>query len=146
MTHSFKMTRLVEFAETDMAGIVHFSNFFRFMEVTEHTFFRSLGIPMHVNSDEGMSGWARVNATCDYHRPARYLDLLEIELIVLEKTANSLRYSLTFRIVDEETGTAGKAIARGGMTVVHVAKTNGDARMRAADMPPEVARLIDVAP
>jgi len=25
----FKMTRQVEFAETDMAGIVHFVNFFR---------------------------------------------------------------------------------------------------------------------
>ena len=35
--------RRVEFAETDMAGQVHFSNFFRYMEAAEHAFFRSLG-------------------------------------------------------------------------------------------------------
>ena len=43
MPYEFKHIRRVEFAETDMAGIVHFSNFFRMMEATEHAFFRSLG-------------------------------------------------------------------------------------------------------
>jgi YbgC/YbaW family acyl-CoA thioester hydrolase len=37
------MIHRVEFTDTDMAGIVHFSSFFRYMEVTEHAFFRSLG-------------------------------------------------------------------------------------------------------
>ena len=35
--------RTVEFSETDMAGIVHYSNFFRYMESAEHAFFRALG-------------------------------------------------------------------------------------------------------
>ena len=43
MAHAFTMQRRVEFAETDMAGILHFSNYFRFMESVEHAFFRSLG-------------------------------------------------------------------------------------------------------
>ena len=43
MAHSFSMTRSVTFAETDMAGILHFSNYFRYMEEAEHAFFRSLG-------------------------------------------------------------------------------------------------------
>ena len=30
MAYEFKLTRMVEFAETDVAGIMHFSNFFRF--------------------------------------------------------------------------------------------------------------------
>jgi acyl-CoA thioesterase FadM len=34
---------MVEFFETDMAGIMHFSNFFRFMEAAEHAFYRSIG-------------------------------------------------------------------------------------------------------
>ena len=42
MAYEFKMKRQVEFADTDMAGIMHFANFFRFMEVTEHAFYRSL--------------------------------------------------------------------------------------------------------
>ena len=44
MAHRFVMRDIVQFSETDMAGIVHFSNFFRFMERTEHAFFRSLGL------------------------------------------------------------------------------------------------------
>ena len=36
MTFEFHTTRRIQFAETDMAGIVHFSNFFRYMEEAEH--------------------------------------------------------------------------------------------------------------
>jgi len=43
MAYEFKVVRRVEFSDTDMAGIVHYSNFFRYMETAEHAFFRSLG-------------------------------------------------------------------------------------------------------
>jgi len=36
MASFFKSTRRVEFCETDMAGIVHFSNFYKWMEQCEH--------------------------------------------------------------------------------------------------------------
>ena len=51
MPHEFKTTRRIEFAETDLAGIVHFSNFFRMMEAAEHAFFRSLGFSIHSYED-----------------------------------------------------------------------------------------------
>jgi hypothetical protein len=41
--HEFRATRRVEFNETDLAGIVHFSNFFRYMETVEGAFYRSFG-------------------------------------------------------------------------------------------------------
>ena len=44
MASSFQTHRRVEFCETDMAGIVHFSNFYKWMEQAEHEFFRSLGL------------------------------------------------------------------------------------------------------
>ena len=40
MATPFRVTRRVEFHETDMAGIVHFSNFFRYMEFAEVEFLR----------------------------------------------------------------------------------------------------------
>jgi acyl-CoA thioesterase FadM len=40
----FTWNRRVEFAETDAAGIVHFSSFFLYMEQAEHALFRSLGL------------------------------------------------------------------------------------------------------
>ncbi|MHC4993297.1 MAG: acyl-CoA thioesterase, partial [Planctomycetota bacterium] len=51
MPHDFKLLRTVEFFETDMAGIVHFSNYFRYMEATEHAFFRSFGATVHEQSE-----------------------------------------------------------------------------------------------
>ena len=76
MAYEYKPTRLVEFADTDMAGILHFSNFFRYMEATEHEFFRSLGLSVHSNSPDGTWGAARVQAECDYSAPLRYEDVV----------------------------------------------------------------------
>lgn len=47
---SFQTSRRVEFCDTDMAGIVHFANFFRYMEAAEHELFRNLGLKSQVNS------------------------------------------------------------------------------------------------
>ena len=44
MAAEFSISRRVQFAETDMAGVVHFSNYFRWMEEVEHAFFRAVGL------------------------------------------------------------------------------------------------------
>jgi len=154
MVHEFKLRRRVEFAETDMAGIMHFSNFFRFMEATEHAFFRSLGLELHSQRNGRMQGWVRVHASCDYAAPARYQDLLEVHLRVRDMTSNSISYSFDFRRVDEAGdpgATEGEPsppteIARGNVKVVCVSKGPDDARIQAVDMPREVARLVEAAP
>ncbi len=45
----FRTSRRIEFADTDMAGLVHFANFFRFMEAAEVEFLgsRGLSVVMH---------------------------------------------------------------------------------------------------
>ena len=43
MAYEFKMVRVVEFNETDMACIVHYANYFHYMEAAEQAFFRSMG-------------------------------------------------------------------------------------------------------
>lgn len=54
----FTTRRRVEFSETDMAGIVHFANFYRWMEEAEHDFFRSLGLSIMVRQEDGSYiGW-----------------------------------------------------------------------------------------
>ena len=148
MAHEFKLQRRVEFADTDMAGIVHFANFFRFMEVTEHAFFHSLGLDLHHHHDGVMSGWARVHADCDYLRPAHYTDLLEVHLTVREVNPSSIAYGFVFRKLDEsgDEPVPGRELARGNVKVVHVAKGPGDDRMQAVDMPAEVAALVSAAP
>jgi acyl-CoA thioester hydrolase len=150
MPHEYKLTRRVEFPDTDMAGIVYFANFFKFMESTEHAFFRSQGLTVHSNRGEPTTGWARVHASCDYMRPAHFEDLLEVHLVVREKTQKTLRYSFEFRVIDEGPSDGGNkpgpVIARGELVVAHVNKSSSDGVLRGAEIPDEVVGAIQVAP
>ena len=143
MAFEFKLTRRVEFAETDMAGIVHFSNFFRYMENTEHAFYRSLGASVIMNNLNPPLGFPRVHAECDFKRPIRFEENLEIHLLVREKRAKVLSYLFKFRKLTEN-GPSDE-IARGLITVVCVAH-HPDGSMGSVPIPDFLANQIEVAP
>ena len=115
MPYEFNLSRQVEFAETDMAGIVHFANFFRMMENTEHAFFRSLGFSVHTCNGQEAMGWPRVNASCDYLKPLKFEEIVDIQLLVAEVRPRSVRY--VFRFWKGE-GAARVEVARGSLTTV----------------------------
>ncbi|MFM7818900.1 MAG: acyl-CoA thioesterase, partial [Verrucomicrobiota bacterium] len=120
MPHDFKATRRVEFSDTDMAGIVHFSAFFRYFETVEHAFIRSLGFSVVLPGVEPPMGFPRVHASCDYRRPLRFEDLVELHLLVAEKTRRKLTYEIRFRRL--EPGPV-EEVAVGRLVVVCVQKT-----------------------
>jgi len=142
MPYEFKAVRRVEFSETDMAGIVHYSNFFRYMETAEHGFFRSLGHSVVMDQFELPMGWPRVHAECDYRQPLRFEDEVEIHLLVSEKKSKSLSYVFKFRKLN---GPASMEVARGALTVVCVTK-HADGKFTAANIPKDFADQIQVAP
>ncbi len=150
MPYEFKMTRMVEFAETDMAGIMHFSNYFRFMEATEHAFFRALGASVHSHASAAMRGWARVHAECHYTEPLRYQDVVEVHLLVREKKPKAISYDFVFRRTDGSEGhddaPLGRAVAHGSITAVCVEQAAGATSIRSVPMPAEIAEKIEVAP
>jgi YbgC/YbaW family acyl-CoA thioester hydrolase len=145
MPHEFKTIRRIEFAETDLAGIVHFSNFFRMMESAEHAFFRSLGFSIHsyVDSNEpGRAiGWPRVSASCDYFRPLRFEDEVEIHLLVAEVRNRSIRYEFAFRKVGES-----GEVARGTMAAVCTSVDKESGRLIAVPIPERIRAQITQAP
>lgn len=146
MPYEFKAQRRVEFSDTDMAGIMHYSNFFRFMETAEHGFFRSLGLtiaPRQFEPGQGKVGWPRVHASCDYHQPLRFEDLVEIHLLVVEKKSKAITYQFRFRKLDDG---ASREVARGKLTVVCVGYDEASGVMKAANIPPEIASRIETAP
>jgi YbgC/YbaW family acyl-CoA thioester hydrolase len=108
---TFRDRRIVEFADTDMAGIVHFANFFRFMEAAEHAYLRACGLSVFHVFDGQTVTFPRVGASCDYLRPARFTDVLEVEVAVAHVGRTSVRYAFTFHKGDE-------VIARGQITAV----------------------------
>jgi len=143
MAHEFKLTRRVEFSETDLAGIMHFSAFFRWMESAEHAFYRSLGFSVHGRHDDREIGWPRVHAACDYMAPLRFEDEVEIHLLVRKKNQKSLK--LEFNFYNQSTHPPLKA-AQGSLTVVCVDLTQNAGKMSAIPIPPSIADKIDVAP
>ena len=144
MPHEFHYRRRVEFADTDAAGILHFSNYFRFMESAEHAFLRSLGVSAHGEVDGVAIGWPRVHATCDYRRPLRFEDEVDVHLVVREKREKSLSYEFVLRKCEPD-GTPGEEVARGRMTVVCIGIAPG-APMRGVAIPASLAGRIEVAP
>ena len=144
MPFEYKVMRRVEFSETDMAGIVHFSNFFRYMESAEHGFYRSLGFSVSLDRFDPPLGFPRVHAECDYKRPLRFEEFVEIHLLVKEKRSRVLGHAFRFNKVSEK-GENPELIATGLLTVVCVAH-HPDGRLEAASIPETLAKLIEVAP
>lgn len=144
MPYEFKLVRRVEFSETDMAGIVHFANFFRYMESAEHAFYRSLGYSVMLDQFDPPLGFPRVHASCDYKKPLRFEDELEIHLLVQEKRSRVLTYFFRFSKLPRE-GQPLTLVATGRLTVVCVAHDKAG-RMEAVAIPAALAEKIEVAP
>lgn len=143
MAHEFRRCRRVEFVETDLAGIMHFSNYFRYMEETEHAFFRELGVTLHANVDGEMRGFARVHAECDYRRPLRYGDEVEVRLEVRQKDGSSIGYRFDFHLLGDADA---RPVARGALRVTYVGRRLDEEKLRTVRLPPEVDRAVQVAP
>ena len=97
MVEPFRTTRLVEFSDTDMAGIMHFSAFFRYMESAEHELLRSWGYSIFDQHHGLTLSYPRVKATCEYHAPAHSEDVLEIAVTVSRVGTKSITYRFAFR-------------------------------------------------
>jgi 4-hydroxybenzoyl-CoA thioesterase/acyl-CoA thioester hydrolase len=134
MAEVFQHTRRVEFHETDIAGILHFVSFFKYMEETEHAFLRSLGTSVLTPTGEGKISFPRVSTSCDFIDTVTFEDVLDVELRIARLGARSVCYMHNFRH-------EGREIARGEMTSV-CCRFVGDQRPRAIEIPAELRALL----
>jgi acyl-CoA thioester hydrolase len=130
-----RLTRRVQFYETDAAGIVHFSWFFRYMEEAEHALWREAGLSIHPGNAE--IGWPRVATSFEFRRPLRFEEQFEIHLRIAEITRRTIRYTCRLSQADA-------TIATGDLTIACVRRTPGEP-MRSTDIPPEIAARFQVA-
>lgn len=140
MAFEFLYRHRIRFADTDMAGIVHFSNYFRFMEICEHEFFRSLKLSVNTRIEDKLVSWARVRAECSYLAPSTFEDELEIHLVVREKTKKSITYD--FRIRKEDS----LLVAQGSVMVVCVTIDSATGKMSSIPIPRLYFDKIEAAP
>ncbi len=130
------LTRRVAFSETDQAGVMHFSNFLRWMEDAEHAFFRSLGLSIETERDGVRISWPRVSVGCDFSGPARFQDELEVRLRVARVGRKSVSFEGEFLL-------AGRPVALARSTSVCCAIHPGrDGVFEPIDIPDDIrARL-----
>lgn len=74
---SIRHATRVEFGDTDMSGWMHFPRIFRYVEEAEHALMRKLNAFI-ISQEAG--GWPRARVECDYRRPLRFGDEIEVEL------------------------------------------------------------------
>ncbi len=131
---AFHYTRRVQFSDTDMVGIVHFSMYFRYIEEAEHALWRAAGLPVIQGTDE--AGWPRVSATFDFKNPLRFDDEVEIAVEVSAVSPRTIRYGFT--LTRQET-----PIASGSLTAVRARKVDGG--LKALPVPAEIVARLRIA-
>jgi acyl-CoA thioester hydrolase len=113
----------VIFGDTDQMGVVYYANYLRYFEGARAAYWRALG-----KSYKDLEAWGIalpvVEAHCAYRRPARYEDVLAVEVWVSQLRAASLRFAYRVSRGDEP-------IAEG---MTRHAVVGGDGRLRA--LPP----------
>ncbi len=143
--HQHLTSRRVEFADTDMGGIVHFSRFFVFMETAEHELLRAIGADVHFELGGETIGWPRVSASCEYRSPARLGDVLRIRVDVLRKGTKSITYGFTITRPGHAGEAATVVVAEGRVTAV-CCVLNDPNGVRAIAIPKAIADRLDEAP
>ncbi len=133
MPIEFSMQRRIQFAETDLAGVLHFSNYFRLMEEVEHAFWRSLGISVITKDKSEDISWPRVSVTCEYADPIRFEDVIDLKFAVTKVGTKSIVYEIGFW-----KGAQRAALGR----VTAVCCTWGSGAFRSVPIPEHIRALI----
>ncbi|MEM7314540.1 MAG: thioesterase family protein [Planctomycetota bacterium] len=110
MSVGFKTRRMVQFVDTDMAGIAHFTNYLRYLEEAEHEFLRSVDLSVVMYDDRGSYGFPKMSVQCDYKQPVRHEQWLDIELEISTDDDKSIDYRGQFFL-------DGKLVAKGAIKV-----------------------------
>ena len=122
----------MQFAETDLAGIVHFTHFFRYMEEAEHALWRAAGLSIAKAGET--TGWPRLAAAFDYKAPLRFEDEFHVLVRIADVSRRTLQYEFTLMLGEVLVG-------RGTITTGLVRKAAGE-QMKMMDLPEDiVARL-----
>lgn len=122
--------RRVEFCDTDMAGIVHFTAFFRYMEAAEHELLRSVGLAVEYRDGERTLGWPRVSCSFEFKAPLRFGDVATVRIGLADMGRRSLTY------VADVFGEGGRLTATGRSTCACCQLADGT--VRAVDLPDAV--------
>ena len=111
------MRRRVQFYETDAAGMVHFTSYFRYMEEAEHALWRELGLSIAPEGSE--IGFPRISASFEYRRPLHFEQEIDVTIRVVSISARTIDYAC-------EITRDGTSVATGAIRIACVSKRPGE--------------------
>lgn len=96
-----KYERSINYYETDAMGIVHHSNYIRFLEEARCFFLDKIGIPYKKIEDEGLM-IPVLEVNCKYKHPARYADTIVVDVKMCE--LKGVKMIIDYTITNKNTG------------------------------------------
>jgi acyl-CoA thioester hydrolase len=92
----------VRYGDTDSMGVVYYANYLRYFEVARVEYLRMLG-QNYREIEAGGLVVAVVEATCRYHQPARFDDLLALRCGVSDLQRSRFHFDYEVRRMPDET-------------------------------------------
>jgi len=93
----FKTDIPVRWVDTDALRVVHYSNYFRYVEAAEEELYRSLGFSFKELNEKYKIAIPRVEAFCRYEAPARFGDIVTVVLRLEQRTEKMMRYDFEIK-------------------------------------------------
>ena len=98
---SFTYRRKMNYYETDKMGVVHHSNYIRFLEEARGAWMESAGINMEIIEKEGFT-IPTIEVNCKYKSHVTSGDVILIKPKMTEY--NGVRMTITYEVINEKTG------------------------------------------
>ena len=113
----------VYYEDTDLAGIVYYANYLKFIERARSEWLRAVGVDQRALKAEGLVFAVR-HLTADYLAPARYDDLLEVTSRIAAARPARL-------VLSQEVACAGRVLFVAEVTLVCINQDGRPARLPA---------------
>lgn len=97
----FIFERKINYYETDKMGVVHHSNYIRFLEEARCAFLEKEGIPYDSFEKEGIM-IPVLGANCSFKHHVTFNDIILIQVFI--KEYNGVRLSIGYSITEKESG------------------------------------------
>ena len=97
----YKYERKINYYETDRMGVVHHSNYIRFLEEARCSWLESIGLPFATLEENGIT-IPVLAVNCEYKHHVTFNDVIIVEMVVKEYTG--VRMTVQYKIINKNTG------------------------------------------
>lgn len=96
----YKYERKINYYETDRMGVVHHSNYIRFLEEARCNWLESIGLPFATLEENGIT-IPVLAVNCEYKHHVTFNDVIIVEMVIKEYTG--VRMTVQYRIINKNT-------------------------------------------